>query len=613
MNELKNAFRYEKIVPKEHIRAHGKKKKNEQKASTDWKRALLRIWHVIDEKRPLLLIVLFFVLLSSILSLLGPFLVGRMIDTYLVPGVTSGIARSMIVLLLIYVSLSIVTYLQNYWMIGIAQQTVYRMRTSLFNHLQKLPLSYFDQRQHGEIMSRLTNDIDNISQTLNSSFIQVFSSVITLVGTVGVMLYLSPLLTVLTMTIIPLMYVAMHWITARTSFLFKEQQKDLGALNGFVEESVSHQSVVKAFGQERTMMNEFEGKSAKLQTTGYWALVYSGFIPKVMNFLNNGAFAIVAGIGGWLAFNEVAGVTIGVIVIFTEYARQFTRPLNDLANQFNMVLSALAGAERVFEMLDEPQEKDEGRRLAKGELQGDVVFDRVHFSYESNQNEETIRDVSFVVPAGKTAAFIGPTGAGKTTIMQLLARFYEVDKGRITINDIPLSSMNRASMREQMAFVLQDSFLFEGSIRENIRYGRLDATDEEIERAAKRANAHAMIMKLPDGYDTKITANGSELSQGERQLLSIARAFVAEPTILLLDEATSSIDTVTEEVIQQALTRLMEGRTSFVIAHRLHTIRHADIIFVLRDGEIVESGSPEQLIAAKGYYYDMLQTEQKKK
>lgn len=217
------------------------------------------------------------------------------------------------------------------------------------------------------------------------------------------------------------------------------------------------------------------------------------------------------------------------------------------------------------------------------------------------------------MPAGKTAAFIGPTGAGKTTIMQLLARFYEVDKGRITINDIPLSSMNRASMREQMAFVLQDSFLFEGSIRENIRYGRLDATDEEIERAAKRANAHAMIMKLPDGYDTKITANGSELSQGERQLLSIARAFVAEPTILLLDEATSSIDTVTEEVIQQALTRLMEGRTSFVIAHRLHTIRHADIIFVLRDGEIVESGSPEQLIAAKGYYYDMLQTEQKKK
>lgn len=606
MREIKEAFRYPTILTKAQIQS----KEPKEKRSLDWKYALLRIWRLLEEKKALLFVVLFLVFITAILSLAGPFLLGYVIDTYVVNGKVDGIWKPLTLLFSIYLTLSLVTYLQNYWMIGIAQQTVYRLRTSLFTHLQHVPIRFFDKREHGDIMSRLTNDVDTISQTLNSSFIQVFSSVITLTGTVAVMFYLSPLLTVLTMTIIPVMYVAMRWITRRTRHLFKAQQKRLGELNGFVEEAISHQVIVKAYGREEQMKEDFYTKSDELRKTGYWALVYSGFIPKVMTLLNNFAFAIVVAVGGWLALGKVAGVTIGVIVIFTEYARQFTRPLNDLANQFNMVLSALAGAERIFEMLDEPKEVDEGKPLAH-RLRGDVSFHNVSFRYEKEATSPTIDRMNFDVQAGETIALIGPTGAGKTTVMQLLARFYDVDEGMITIDGQPIEQYERASLRRQMAFVLQDVFLFEGTIRENIRYGRLDATDEEVEEAAKRANADSFIRQLEHRYDTVITANGSELSEGEKQLLAIARAFVAKPSILLLDEATSNIDTMTERVIQRALERLMEGRTSFVIAHRLHTIRHADRIFVLRHGRIVESGSPEALKREKGIYYEMLQTDER--
>ncbi len=606
MREIKEAFRYPTILTKAQIQS----KEPKEKRSLDWKYALLRIWRLLEEKKALLFVVLFLVFITAILSLAGPFLLGYVIDTYVVNGKVDGIWKPLTLLFSIYVTLSLVTYLQNYWMIGIAQQTVYRLRTSLFTHLQHVPIRFFDKREHGDIMSRLTNDVDTISQTLNSSFIQVFSSVITLTGTVAVMFYLSPLLTVLTMMIIPVMYVAMRWITRRTRHLFKAQQKRLGELNGFVEEAISHQVIVKAYGREEQMKEDFYTKSDELRKTGYWALVYSGFIPKVMTLLNNFAFAIVVAVGGWLALGKVAGVTIGVIVIFTEYARQFTRPLNDLANQFNMVLSALAGAERIFEMLDEPKEVDEGKPLAH-RLRGDVSFHNVSFRYEKEATSPTIDRMNFDVQAGETIALIGPTGAGKTTVMQLLARFYDVDEGMITIDGQPIEQYERASLRRQMAFVLQDVFLFEGTIRENIRYGRLDATDEEVEEAAKRANADSFIRQLEHRYDTVITANGSELSEGEKQLLAIARAFVAKPSILLLDEATSNIDTMTERVIQRALERLMEGRTSFVIAHRLHTIRHADRIFVLRHGRIVESGSPEALKREKGIYYEMLQTDER--
>jgi ATP-binding cassette subfamily B protein len=351
------------------------------------------------------------------------------------------------------------------------------------------------------------------------------------------------------------------------------------------------------------MKAEFREKSLRLRRTGFWAQTYSGYIPKVMNFLNNMSFTIVAGIGGVLAL--YGHVSIGVIVIFTEYARQFTRPLNDLANQFNTVLSAIAGAERVFALLDEQPEK-ETVSAQKHQLLGHVAFKQVYFKYELEEEAYTLKNVDFKVEPGQTVALVGATGAGKTTILQLIARFYEVTKGEVLFDGINVQQIDRQSLRSQMAFVLQDPFLFEASVRENIRYGRLDASDAEIEEAAKRANAHDFIMKLKDGYDTILAADGREISQGQKQLLSIARALIADPKILLLDEATSSIDTVTELAIQEALDTLMQGRTSFVIAHRLNTVHNADMVLVMHKGELVEAGPQQKLIKSGGLYAQML-------
>ncbi|WP_019414748.1 ABC transporter ATP-binding protein [Paenisporosarcina sp. TG20] len=594
-------FGYEPVLTKEDV-TPVKKKKGDR--AGNWQDVLKRIWQLVDEQRGLLITVLLLVFVSSALALAGPYLLGKIIDKYIVPGNFAGLTGTMIWLIAIYLLLSIAMFFQNYWMIGIAQQTIYRMRTNLFAHFQKLSVGFFDKRQHGELMSRVTNDIENVSATLNSSFIQVFASILTLTGTVIVMLTLSPLLTVLTMTIIPVMFYAMRWITRRTGKLFKEQQKAVGDLNGMIEETISGQRIVKAFSQEDRVTDEFIVKSERLRRTGFWALTYSGFIPKVMNMLNNASFAIVAGVGGILALN--GHVTIGTIVIFSEYARQFTRPLNDLANQFNTVLSAIAGAERVFAIMDEPIEKDEATLRVDTKLIGKVEFDNVSFKYEQSDEEQIISNVNFTLKPGETAALVGATGAGKTTIMQLLARFYDTNEGEIRIDDIPIHEIPRQTVRSQMAFVLQDPFLFEATVKENIRYGRLNATNEELIEAAKQANAHDFILKLPEGYDTVLTADGGEISQGQKQLLSIARALVADPVILLLDEATSSIDTVTEMKIQEALERLMEGRTSFVIAHRLNTVKKADVVYVMDQGQLVESGSQQQLIDQKGLFYNML-------
>lgn len=600
---IRKPFGYEPILTKEAIQ--GVKKKKKERAS-DWKSVLFRIWKLVDEQRGLLLVVLALVFASSVLTLLGPLLVGKILDHHIIPMKFEGLAGKIGWLIAIYFLLSLSLYFQNFWMVGIAQQTVLRLRSGLFSHLQKIPVSFFDKRQHGELMSRVTNDIENVSQTLNSSFIQVFSSVITLTGTVAVMLYLSPLLTLLTMTIIPAMFLAVRWITRRTGLLFKEQQRALGELNGMIEETISGQRIVKAFSQESRVMEEFIKKSEHLRRAGFWASTYSGFIPKVMNMLNNAAFAVVAGIGGILALKGDGIVTIGTIVIFSELARQFTRPLNDLANQFNTVLSAIAGAERVFAILDEPAEIDSATKHANKVLQGDVKFQEVSFGYAAETDGYTVDRISFHAKPGETVALVGATGAGKTTIMQLLARFYETDEGQILIDGIPISELPRQTLRSQMAFVLQDPFLFEATVRENIRYGKLDATDDDVIEAAKQANAHSFIMKLEHGYDTVLTADGGEISQGQKQLLSIARALVADPVILLLDEATSSIDTVTELAIQEALDRLMEGRTSFVIAHRLNTVRKADKVYVMDKGRLVESGTQAELLAQKGAFYQMV-------
>src|SRR5690606_22016433 len=393
--------------------------------------------------------------------------------------------------------------------------------------------------------------------------------------------------------IIPAMYLGMRWVTRRAGPLFKEGQRELGGLNGFIEETISGQRIIKTFSLEDRVIADFAERNERFRNAGFWAQVYSGFIPKLMNALNNFSFAVIAGFGGMLALR--GHVSIGTLLVFVEYSRQFTRPLNDLSNQFNTMLSAIAGAERVFEVMDAEEEaKDEGDALEVERVRGEVEFSRVSFRYEGS--DHTLEDVSFRVKPGQTVALVGPTGAGKTTLIQLLARFYEPQEGDILIDGIPLRTIRRASWRRQLAVVLQDPFLFAGTVRENIRFGRPEATDEEVEEAAKQANAHSFIMKLPNGYDTVLDPESGGISQGQKQLIAIARAMVAKPSVLILDEATSNIDTVTEIRIQEAMQRLMAGRTSFVIAHRLNTIRGADLILVLRDGRLVESGTHESLM-----------------
>ncbi|WP_087973280.1 ABC transporter ATP-binding protein [Oceanobacillus rekensis] len=596
-SSLKAPFQYEKI-PIENITA-GNKKKAKNIGAT-----LKRIWDYLAVEKAKLTLVIMMVMVSSGLALLGPFLVGMAIDDFIVTQQATGLGMLLIGLIFVYLFHSLSIFLQSFSMIGIAQNTVYALRKDLFKQFHRLPIAYFDKRQHGELMSRLTNDIDNVNNTLNQSVIQIFSSILTLVGTIAVMLYLSPILTVVTVSVVPVMFFAMKWITKRTGPLYKLQQRNLGEVNGYVEEIVSGQHVVKTYSQEEKVIGQFEERNRELKNTGFWALAISGLIPKVMNMLNFLSFGLIALVGGILVIiYDQQLVTVGTIVIFTEYARQFTRPLNELSNQFNVLLSAIAGAERVFNVMDETEEEiDETRAIEISSTNGNIKFDQVTFGYEDT---EIIKNISFEARAGETVAFVGHTGAGKTTIINLISRFYNYDNGKITLDGVEIKDIKRSSLRKHMAFVLQDAFLFHATIWENIRYGRLEATNKEVELAAKDANAHDFIMKLPNGYDTILDQDGSGISQGQKQLLTIARALLAEPSILILDEATSNIDTITELKIQDALKRLMTGRTSFVIAHRLNTIQEANTIIMLENGEIIEKGSHEKLIKQKGNYYQL--------
>ncbi|MHA6251721.1 ABC transporter ATP-binding protein [Oceanobacillus sp. CAU 1775] len=596
-NEWKAPFQYEKI-PLDTVEV------DKDKRAKNMRGTIKRVWDYLARQKKMLFLVIFMVLISSALGLLGPYMIGMAIDNFIVTQESAGLGRLLIGLLLVYLFFSLAVFLQSFFMIGIAQNTVFDLRKDLFKQFHRLPISYFDKRQHGELMSRLTNDIDNVNNVLNSSVIQIFSSVLTLVGTLVVMLILSPILTAVTVIIIPAMYFAMKWITKRTGPLYKLQQKHLGEVNGYVEEIVSGQHVVKTYSQEKTVIAGFEERNNELKKTGFWALTIAGFIPKIMNTLNFLSFGLIALVGGLIAiYTNQELVTVGIIVIFTEYARQFTRPLNELSNQFNMLLSAIAGAERVFNVMDEEQEeRDEEDALEITETNGHIVFDDVVFSYE---DDVIIDHVSFEAKPGRTVAFVGHTGAGKTTIINLISRFYNYDEGSITLDGVDIKDIKRSSLRKHMAFVLQDAFLFQGTIRENIRYGKLDATDEEVVDAAKNANAHDFIMKLPKGYDTELDQTGSGISQGQKQLLTISRALIANPSILILDEATSNIDTITELKIQDALQRLMQGRTSFVIAHRLNTVQEADTIIMLENGKILEKGNHDELLQLRGAYHDL--------
>ena len=602
IDKIKRPFGYEPILTKEDLKS--KKKKEDQRANDFWG-TLVRLWQFMRGERRLLYFIIFVVMITSLLTIAGPFLVGQTVDNYLVVQEFDGLIGVLVFIFFVYLMSSATQYLASFLMVGLAQRTIYNLRVRLFSHMQELSVRFFDKRQHGELMSRMTNDIETLSQTMNSSFIQFTTSIVTLIGTVSVMLYLSPLLTLLTMTIIPVLIFGVAFVTKRTGPLYKQRQRRTGELNGYIEEVVSGQEIVKVFSQEDRTTDDFEKRAGKLKHVTFWALLYAGFIPKIMNMLNNISFAIVAGAGGLIALYTDGLVTIGTIVFFAEFARQFTRPLADLSNQFNQVLSAIAGAERVFQIIDTQEESDEGT-IEDQTIEGKIDFKNVYFSYDTEQFEPTIRDLSFSIDAGESVALIGATGAGKTTVMQLLARFYEVDSGEVLIDGTNLTDYKRHNVRSQTAFVLQDPYLFESTIRENIRYGKLDATDEEVVEAAKLANAHDFIVQLEDGYDTVLELDEGFISQGQKQLISIARALITDPAILLLDEATSSIDTVTELKIQEALEHLMKGRTSIIIAHRLNTIKAVDRIFVLEQGQMLESGSEKQLLEKKGRYYEMI-------
>ncbi|WP_237417273.1 ABC transporter ATP-binding protein [Halobacillus litoralis] len=566
---------------------------------------LRRIWSYMSGHRTVFFLVLTAIVLSAGLSLLGPYLLGRTVDAIIDDPDGGRLMTFLGFLLVVYLLHSVFLWLQNYWMIGIAQEAVQRMRDQLFAHVQQLPVVYFQNMPQGELMSRLTNDIENVSRTLNTAVVQFVTSVLTIVGTVGMMLWLSPVLTLLTLTIVPVMYIGMKWITNRTGPYFKKQQRHLGDVNGYVEEIFTGQSIVKMFSREQHVINDFAKKNKALRESGYYAQVYTGFIPKLMNMLNNVSFAIIVGAGGLLAVN--GWISIGIMVTFTTYSRQFTRPLNDLANQFNMILSAAAGAERVFQVMDEHVETSDESQAVSIPLKGKVEFQDISFAYKEGQ--DTLKHISFTAEQGQTTALVGATGAGKTTVISLLSRYFEPSGGRILLDGTDLNEIRRDSLRSQMGVVLQDAVMFNTTIRENIRYGRLDASDEEVERAAASAHAHDFIVRLPDGYDTKLDSDGKGISHGQRQLLSIARAMIADPVLLILDEATSSIDTVTEMKINAGLAELMRDRTSFVIAHRLHTIRSADLILVMEKGAVVEQGTHTSLMEQGGKYADLIHTQ----
>ena len=502
------------------------------------------------------------------------------------------------------------TYLQGRIMISVSQGTLKRIREHLFRKVQKLPVRYFDTNPTGDIMSCFTNDVDIIGEMLNSTLVQIFSGTITLIGTLALMLYTNWVLAVVTIVVSPIIAKIGTAIAGKSRKYFMKQQTDLGKVNGYIEETVTGQKVVKVFNYEENVVNEFSELNQSLRNSQVKAQFISGIMGPCMNAMSQVNYTLTACVGSIIAFASRWGggvpfsaLDIGGLTVFVNYSRQFSRPINELAQQVTNIMSALAGAERVFNVMDEAEEIDDGKKLVLDKVHGDVLVEGVTFGY--NPDKTILKDVSVFAHPGQKIALVGSTGAGKTTITNLITRFYNIDEGKITIDGVDIKDISLECLRENIAMVLQDTHLFTGTILENIRYGRLSATDEEVRQAAKTSCADMFIKNMPEGYDTMLKGDGSNLSQGQRQLLNIARAALSKAPILVLDEATSSVDTRTEKHINEGMDALMEDRTTFVIAHRLSTIRNADAIMVLENGEIIERGTHEELLEKKGRYFEL--------
>ncbi|MFE8698463.1 ABC transporter ATP-binding protein [Cytobacillus sp. FJAT-53684] len=582
-----------------------------QKAK-DFKGTLKRLLAYLKPRKYQLIAVFFAAILSTVFMIVGPKIMGTAITELFegaygklqgTPGAAIDFAKIGQILLILaglYVFSSLFSYLQQYIMSSVAQKTVYDLREDVNVKLEKLPLKYFDGRSNGETLSRVTNDIDTIGSTLQQSLTQFITSIVTIVGIIIMMLSISPILTLIAIVSLPISIFAIGPILKRSQKHFANQQRTLGQLNGHIEEMYTGHQVVKAFGHEKKAVAQFDAVNEELYEAGSKAQFISGIIMPIMFFIGNLSYVIICVVGGILVTQRA--ITIGDIQAFITYSKQFTQPITQTANIANIIQSTVAAAERVFELLDEEEEKSEVTEEHLTRAKGAVTFEHVDFGYSE---ELLIKDMNIHVTPGQTVAIVGPTGAGKTTMINLLMRFYELNGGKIKIDGLDTRNMSRRDLRKSFGMVLQDTWLFNGTIKENIAYGKDGATDEAIFAAARAAHADHFIRTLPDGYETILNEEASNISQGQKQLLTIARAILADPPIMILDEATSSVDTRTEVFIQQAMKRLLEGRTSFVIAHRLSTIKDADLILVMDQGKVIEQGTHETLLAAKGFYADL--------
>ncbi|MEG7966917.1 MULTISPECIES: ABC transporter ATP-binding protein [Bacillus cereus group] len=563
---------------------------------------IMRVWNYMGYQKVALTFVIFLVFVTTLLGLLGPYLMGVIIDQYIVPKDLNGTARMCMLLIAIYGITVFLTWLQTFVMVNVALKTIQKIRQDIFEKIQTLSLRFFDVRSQGDLMSRVTNDIDNLNQALTQSVVQIISSALTFIGVTIAMFALDWILAIVTLITVPIMFFVTKKLVAYSGKNFAKRQKDLGELNGFIEEAITGADVTTLYGKEKEAVQNFNKINEQLRVSATKADTFSAFIFPSMNFINNLGMGLVIGTGSVMVLNGMT--TVGVIAAFINYSRQFSRPLSQFATLMNTIQAAVAGGERVFEIMDEvPEIKNKKDAFVVQNLQGHVALENVSFGYE--ENKTILKEVSLKARPGETIALVGPTGSGKTTIINLLTRFYDIQQGQIHIDGKNIKEYDMNSLRSKIGVVLQDTYLFAGTIMDNIRYGRLDASDEEVINAAKAASAHSFIKHLPNQYETKIASEGSNLSQGQKQLLAIARAILADADILILDEATSNIDTRTELQIQEGLNNLMRGRTSFVIAHRLKTIEKADQILVIKDGSILEKGNHESLMEDRGFYFDL--------